>query len=299
MKNYLINIISPYILKEELNKIINKDSNITYLNYEEIDINDIIIECSYPSLIDKSRVIIVKNFKLNESSSKIKDYLNNPNKEITLILLTNQIDKRTNLYKTIKDNITVIEIKELKPEDIHNKLSNYCKNNNIKIDYNSLNIIMNNNSMDIDLCINEIDKFNIITNNINEDIINKYSSIIPSDDSFELCDAIVEKKINKIETLLEDFIESRKEVIPFIALLALQYRYIYACKEINKSPDYLMKLFNVKSNYPFKKASTRVKIYTKEELKDILIYLSKIDLELKSTDKDKYMLLKQVIGYIM
>lgn len=299
MKNYLINIISPYILKEELNKIINKDSNITYLNYEEIDINDIILECSYPSLIDKSRVIIVKNFKLNESSSKIKDYLNNPNKEITLILLTNQIDKRTNLYKTIKDNITVIEIKELKPEDIHNKLSNYCKNNNIKIDYNSLNIIMNNNSMDIDLCINEIDKFNIITNNINEDIINKYSSIIPSDDSFELCDAIVEKKINKIETLLEDFIESRKEVIPFIALLALQYRYIYACKEINKSPDYLMKLFNVKSNYPFKKASTRVKIYTKEELKDILIYLSKIDLELKSTDKDKYMLLKQVIGYIM
>lgn len=299
MKNYLINITSPYILKEELNKIMDKDANITYLNYEELDINDIITECSYPSLIDKSRVIIVKNFKLNEISSKIKDYLINPNKETMLILLTNQIDKRTNLYKIIKDSLTIIEIKELKPEEISNKINIYCKNNNIKINYNSLNTIMNNNSMDIDLSISEINKFSIISNNINEEIINTYSSIIPSDDSFELCDAIVEKKINKIEPLLNDFILSRKEVIPFVALLAMQYRYIYACKEINKSPDYLMKLFKVKNNYPFKRANTRINMYTKQELKNILIKLANIDLELKSTDKDKYTLLKQTIMYII
>lgn len=299
MKNYLINIVSPYVLKEELDKIIDKDANITYLNYDELDINDVIVECSYVSLVDSSRVIVVKNFKLNESSSRIKDYLMNPNKVVSLILLTNQIDKRTNLYKSIKDSIVIIEVKELKPDEIHSKISTYCKNNNIKIDYNSINSIMNNNGMDIDLSINEINKFSIISNTINEEIINKYSSIIPSDDSFELCDAIVEKKINKIGPLLDDFILSKKEVIPFIALIAMQYRYIYACKVLNKSPDYLMKLFNVKSSYPFKKASTRTNMYSIDELKDILIKLADFDLELKSTDMDKYVVLRQVIGYIL
>lgn len=299
MKNYLISISSEYLIQEELNKIIDPNSVIINLNYNDIEIDDVILECSYTMLTESSKTVIVKNFKLNESSNKIINYLNEPIKNTMLILITPTIDKRTNLYKSIKDKVNIIEIKDLKREDINNKINMYCKKNNIKIDYQSLNKIIDNNNQNIDLIISEINKFKIITNNINNEIIDKYSSILLSDDSFELCDAIVEKKIKIIPNLLDEFIQAKKEVIPFISLLALQYRYIYACKVINKSPDYLMKLFNVKSNYPFKKASTRTTKYTQKELEEILIKLSDIDFELKSTDKDKYTLLKQIIAYIL
>ena len=49
----------------------------------------------------------------------------------------------------------------------------------------------------------------------------------------------------------------------------MQYRYIYACKITNKSPDYLMKLFNVNSDYPFVKAKGRTSKYSNQELKEI------------------------------
>lgn len=299
MNNYLLCISSLFILNDELNKLIDRNSNVIYLNYDELKIDDIIMECGYSSFIDSSKIIIVKNFKLNEDSSKILNYLESPNKGVSLILITNLLDKRTNLYKKIRDKINVIEIKDLKVNDIVSKVNVYLRNNNIKIDYNTLNKIIINNSSNIDLVISEIDKISIVSKNINDDIYNEYASKLPLDDSFELCDAIVEKRVDKINDLLDEFIYGKKEVIPFIALLAMQYRYIYACLVTGKSSKYLMDLFKVKSDYPFVKASSRVKLYSKNKLEDILGKLADADFKLKSSDIDKYIILKKVIGEIL
>ncbi len=299
MKNYILNIYSNYLLEEEMNKIIAKDDNIINLNYDDLKIDNIILECSYYSLIDTSKCVIVKNFKLNEDARKLINYLENPNKDVKLILICNNYDKRNKIYKDIKDKINIIEIKALKSNEIINKINSYCKEKQVKIGYNEINYLLDKNRNDIDLVISEITKLNIISNNINTDIINTYGSFIPNDDSFELCDAIVEKKNKEIPSLLNEFIEARKEVIPFVALLAMQYRYIYACMIINRSSDYLMKLFNVSSDYPFIKAKGRISKYSNQELKDILINLAKVDLDLKSTDKDKYNILKTFISSVI
>ena len=63
--------------------------------------------------------------------------------------------------------------------------------------------------------------------------------------------------------------------------------------------DYLMKLFNVNSDYPFVKAKGRTSKYSNQELKEILINLAKADLDLKSTDKDKYNILKTFISSVI
>ena len=299
MKNYILNIYSNYLLEEEINKIVSKEDNIINLNYDDLKIDDVILECSYYSLIDTSKCVIVKNFKLNEEARKLINYLENPNKDVKLVLICNNYDKRNKIYKDIKDKINIVEIKGLKPNEIINKINNYCKEKKIKIGYNDINYLLDKNQNDLDLVISEINKLSIISNNITIHTINTYGSFIPNDDSFELCDAIVEKKIKEITPLLNEFIEARKEVIPFIALLAMQYRYIYACKITNKSPDYLMKLFNVSSDYPFVKAKGRTSKYSNQELKEILLNLAKADLDLKSTDKDKYNILKTFISSVI
>lgn len=299
MKNYILNIYSNYLLEEEINKIISKEDNVINLNYEELKIDDVILECSYYSLIDSSKCVIVKNFKLNEDARKIIDYLDSPNKDVKLILICNNIDKRTKIYKDIKNKINIIEIKLLTPNEISNKINIYCKNNKIKIGYNELNYLLDKNKNDLDLIISEINKLNIISSNITLDLINMYGSFIPNDDSFELCDAIVTKNKKEIASLLNEFIEARKEVIPFIALLAMQFRYIYAYKITNKSAVYLKELFEVNSDYPFKKAIERRNLYSIDELKQILINLSNADLDLKSTDKDKYNVLRTFISSII
>lgn len=299
MKNYILNVYSNYLLEEEINKIISKEDNLINLNYDDINIDDVILECSYYSLIDSSKCIIVKNFKLNEDARKLISYLDNPNKDVKLILICNNIDKRNKIYKDIKNKINIIEIKALTPNEINNKINNYCKNNKIKIGYTELNYLLDKNKNDLDLTISEINKLSIISSNITLDLINMYGSFIPNDDSFELCDAIVNKNIKELPSLLNEFIDAKKEVIPFIALLAMQYRYIYAYKITNKSALYLKDLFEVNSDYPFKKAIERRNLYSIDELKQILINLAKADLDLKSTDKDKYNVLKTFISTII
>ena len=299
MKNYILNVYSNYLLEEEINKIISKEDNLINLNYDDINIDDVILECSYYSLIDSSKCIIVKNFKLNEDARKLISYLDNPNKDVKLILIRNNIDKRNKIYKDIKNKINIIEIKALTTNEINNKINNYCKNNKIKIGYTELNYLLDKNKNDLDLTISEINKLSIISSNITLDLINMYGSFIPNDDSFELCDAIVNKNIKELPSLLNEFIDAKKEVIPFIALLAMQYRYIYAYKITNKSALYLKDLFEVNSDYPFKKAIERRNLYSIDELKQILINLAKADLDLKSTDKDKYNVLKTFISTII
>lgn len=296
---YLFNINSIYLQKEEISKIVKEENNIITFNNEDTKIDEIIMECSYYSFIDSSKVIIVNNFKLIEENKEILKYIDNPNKDVKLILISNNLDKRSKLYKEIKDKVNYIEIKELKNNDLINKIDSYCKKNKIKIDYKSMNYLLENNLNNLDLVITEIDKLNIISSNINEETLKKYASRIIPDESFELCDAIVEKKTKIINELITDFIETKKEVIPFIALLAMQYRYIYACKVTKKSPDHLAKLFGVRSDYPFKKASTRQNLYSLKELENILTLLANIDIDLKSTDKDQYSLLRNFITNIL
>ena len=297
--NYLLNINSIYILDEEINKIINKNDNIISLNNDDTKIFDIITECSYYSLLDTSKTIIVHNFKLTEENRIIINYLDNPNKDVKLILIASNIDKRSKLFKDIKPKLNYIEIKDLKTNDIINKINNYCKNNDIKIDYKSTNYLLETNLKNIDLVINEINKLSIISKTIDMNLIEEFASYIIPDESFELCDAIVEKKLNKISKLLNEYIDSKKEVIPFISLLAMQYRYIYSAKVTKKSADYLAALFGGKNSYPFTKAKDRINLYSISELENILINLADIDLRLKTSDCDPYSILKNFITSIL
>lgn len=296
---YLLNINSPFLQKEEINKIINESDNVVKFSMDYEGIDDVITECGYSSFIDSNKVIIVHDFKFIEENSKILKYLDNQNKDVKLIINCKNLDKRNNIFKSMKDKVTFIEIKELSPMEKNTIISNYCKKNNIKIDYLSINYLLENNMNDIDLVILEIDKLSTISKSINMELINNYASLIIPDETFNLCDAIVEKKTKKIKELLEDFVITKKEVIPFNSLLAMQYRYIYAVKKTNKSPAYLAKLFNSKSDFPLKKAYTRQNMYSLQELENILTKIAEVDIKLKSGTYDDYSILKNLISNIL
>ena len=294
MKTYLLSIFSYRLLNEELDKIIINKDNIININYDESNIDDIIKECSYFSLLDEEKTIIVNNFKLNSSSKDLDKYLDNPNPNTTLILITSNIDKRNSLYKKIKDKGIVIEINELKINELTAKVNNYCRNNNIKIDYLALNKLLEYNLNNYDLILSDLDKIGISYENITLDIVNEYASVLVGDNIFNLCDAITSKDFNKANILLNKYIEEKGEIIPLITLLANQYRIIYATKELIESNDQIAKRLDV---HPFrvKLAKDKSLLYGVDELKDILLKLCDLDKELKSLNVSEYTLFKKFL----
>ncbi len=294
MNTYLMNIYSIRLLDEEINKITNGKENIIYINYDESNIDNVIDECAYFSLMNEEKIVIVKNFKINTSSKPLEKYLDNPNPNTKLILVVDNIDKRSTLYKKIKEKGTIIEISELKTSELSNKINNYCKSKNIQIDYASVNLLTLYNLNNYDLILNEIDKLSIISKKITEDVITTYASRLNGEDTFTLCDAITSKNYLAISELVEKFIIEKMEVVPFVALLAGQYRIIYATKELNVSNETIASKLNIHP-YRVKLAKEKAYLYSKEEIKNIILWLCDLDRDLKSLNVNQYTLLKDFL----
>lgn|SRR5574344_16762 len=291
MNTYLLQVFSLRLLNDEIMKIIKANDNVIRMNFDECDLNDVLNECSYLSLLNEEKTVIVNNFKLNNETKPIEKYLNNPNPKTRLILITNNIDKRNSTYKLIKEIGQVIIISELSDSELSSKIKNYCQNNNLKIDYSAVNKLMQNNLNNYDLILSEIDKIALETKDIKLDDVNLYGSVLESEENFALCDAITSKDYNKANKLLIDFINNKEEVIPFIALLGSQYRIIYVTKVMSGSTDMIADKLKIHP-YRVKLAKEKALNYTKEDLIRILDTLSDMDYKLKTTSFDPYTLLK-------
>ncbi len=294
MNTYLLNIYSIRLLNDEINKITSGKENIVNINYDESNIDNVLDECAYFSLLNEEKIVIVKNFKINASSKVLEKYLDNPNPNTKLILVVDSLDKRSSIYKKIKDKGTVIEIAELKANELANKVNNYAKSIGVSVDYSSVNKLIEYNLNNYDLILNEIDKISIITNKITSDIVESYSAKLNGEDTFGLCDAITSKNYKNTSELVEKFIIEKMEVVPLVALLAGQYRIIYATKELNESNESIAAKLNIHP-YRVKLAKDKAYLYSKDELKNIILNLCDLDKNLKSLNVNQYTLLKEFL----
>lgn len=289
MNTYLINSFSLRLLYDEINKITAGSNNIIKLNMDEITISNLINECSYYSLLKETKYVVVNNFKLLKDNNKIIDYLKDPHPDTVLILITDKIDKRSVIYKEIVKSGEIIIIENT--INLNQKISEYSLNKNIKIDFKGINKLLENNLNNYDLVLNEIDKINIITDNITYEDVLKYTSKLIGEDNFAFCDVVIKKDYQEIMIYFNEFKQLRQEVIPFIALLASQYRLMYAVKPLNKTPDAIAKDLGVHP-YRVKLAKEKGTMYTRDELQKKLLDLCDLDYNLKTSTVDKYMLLK-------
>lgn len=292
MNTYLISIFSLRLTYDEVDKITAGKSNIIRINYDESNIDNVLDECSYFSLLNEEKIVIVNNFKIDANSKPLEKYLKNPNPATKLILITNSIDKRSTIYKLIKEKGTIIEINELKPSELTSKINSYAKKEGVMIDYLAVNKLIDYNLNNYDLILSEIDKLKLIKNKITKEDIIDYGSKIIGEENFALCDAITTKNKEETSKLLNDFIQNKEEVTPFVALLASSYRIILAVKSLsNKSNETIAKELNIHP-YRVKLARDKASLYTLTELYNIIISLTDLDYKIKSMNVDNYMLLK-------
>ncbi len=289
MNTYIIKSFSLRILHEEIKKIISGSENVIRLNLDEIKINDLISEANYFSLLNEHKYIIANNFKFKKENEILLEYIKKPNENTTLILIADTLDKRTTLYKELSKLTKMIIIDEI--DNLNKKIYEYAKSNNIEIDYGAVSLLLEYNLNNYDLSLNEIDKIGSLHNTITKDLVEKYSNKLITEENFEFSDAVLSKNYKKIKEYLDEFILLKLEPSQFIALLASQYRIMYASLSINDTNDEIAKILNIHP-YRVKLAKEKSKYYTKEEIHKILLDLCDLDYNLKTSNIDKYQLLK-------
>lgn len=294
MNTYLIKSFSLRLLNDELEKITKDIPNIIKFSFNETSTRAICEECAYYSLLDEKKCVIVFGYKADKDVGIMEEYLKNPNPNTTLVLVMDNFDKRTSLYKNINKNGKVIEIEELKYNDLNNSIMNYTKSKNVKLSVDALNKLLLFNNDNYDLVLGEIDKLSMITNNIDEQTVEEYGAKLIIQENFAMCDAITNKDYKNINAMLTEFESGKGEVIPFVGLLTSTYLLIFHAKNSSLSNEELAKMLGV-HQYRIKLARDKARKYTSDELYKIFDLLGELDYSLKSMNVSAYGLLKSFL----
>lgn len=301
MKNiYLISSSSIHLLDDKIKDIVENNSYTTF-DLNSLSIDDILEEAAYFSLFDDKKYLIIKNANIfsasksttkEESSTKKYDklikYLEDPNPNTILIFtLNNKVDSKKKIVKIIKEQYEYIEINDLKPKEIFNKVINILNNEKYKIDSNTLYYIINNSLNNYDLVINEIEKIKLYYGKPceikYEDVINIVSRVL-EDNEYKFVDAVMDKDLKNSYKICDDLMLESIPPQKLVTKIYYQVRNVLLVKEMmNKcSEKEIMSKLGIGYDFQLEKLLNYTYKFSKEELESYIKMIGDFDYKVKN-----------------
>ena len=307
---YYIENIDDLVIDKKIDELINKlnfnDIDKTTYDLENTPLYNALEDLDTYNFLQDRKIIIIRGldkisiskqeYDINSDLEHLYKYISNPNKDNLLIIRTNNLNKKTNIYKNLTKLCETIKTEIDSKEYIKEKLNGYILNTGV---IRLLDEYCNNNISKID---NECNK--LINYKINDKIITKddIEELVTkelgdsSDLTFSLIRSIGQKNIKNALKEFNDLKEYDPSILGLISLLESQLRLMYQVKILEKLKDEdIASKLNIKSSYRITKTKELTRLYTKDEIGKIINKLEQIDIKMKSTDLDNIGLLEDFI----
>ena len=294
MNVYLISSDSYYFVKESLEKIYGDFSNVVKVDFNELEIDDILYEFSSVSLFDDKKYVVVENadkiFSKSFTDESLIKYLDNPSEITTAIFLTKSYDKKNEIYLKINSKYKVIEDIKKNKYALLKDVKDYVKKHKSNISDNALNYIADSCLNDYDLMLSEIDKLLILgKDNISDDLAFNLVTLTPDGNNNRLIDALMDMNYNEALNSVNNMKILNIDITTLIALLAWNVRVTYLIKKNRKNKtklDDVLTTYKVK-DYAYNKFVRRGNIRTEDEFLNLIVNLADLDMKLKEYEIDK------------
>ena len=299
MNIYLISNESFRLIDKEISKIV-KDNAYEIFNLNKSSIKEVLEEASYFSLDNNKKYLVISNAdifgsdKIDDSiTDSLINYFNNPNPNTVLIFTTQKpIDSRKKIVKELKSKYKVINVPKIDRKQISEKLTNYIKENDFDIDYQSVNYIVNNCYNNLDIMFNELDKIMLY---YNFPCRIKYTDVIAivgaelDSNNFHFVNAVIDKKLEESLKLLNSLKIYKVDSTILATLLAREYRLMYYVKKMyQKRIDIYEICQNLSlADWQVNKLYNNGLHYSESELLKNLVDLCNIDMNIKKGIWDK------------
>lgn len=299
MKNiYLIKSDSFFLLNNKISELTQGIEDITKIDLDDSLISDVINDASYHSLFDDKKAVVITNtkyfggkFLYEEDMELLFNYLTNLDDKTILIFVCNEIAKtKESTKKILSLGGQIIDLTSLSEEELDQSINKYLSDNNIRIDKKDRDVLLHRVGNNVDLLLNELLKISLVSKNITSKEIDEYSAYNEEDVTFDFSNAVVSKDFNKAFDLLDKLLAKGVDPIILVGLLASSYETLYIIKEMlakGLTDDQMIELTGFKSGrvYVNKKNS---RIYTLEELRDIILGLCLVDKKIKTGSNPVY-----------
>ena len=292
MNNYLIKSNAISLIDKKIEELIKEkgfdSSSVTTYDLEEDSITSLIEDADTISFLTPNKVIIGKNLSNNNLDEKnlkiLSKYLDNPNSDVLLILVTTNIDARKKTVKEVINKLSLVNISTDTKTLVKDILKGY------DVEYRVINLLEEYYSEDIERLISETKKLAVAfidTKKITyKDALNLLVKPLNKQDTlaFDLIREIALKDKKKALNIYNELLSYNIESYALFGLLESQYRLLYQVKVLNKRNISYNDMASILEAHPFrvKKTLELVRYYTLKEIRKLLKNLSDIDYKIKS-----------------
>ena len=291
MNNYLIKSNAISLIDKKIEELIKEkdfdSSSVTTYDLEEDSITSLIEDADTISFLTPNKVIIGKNLSNNNLDEKnlktLSKYLDNPNSDVLLILVTTNIDARKKTVKEVINKLSLVNISTDTKEIVKDILKGY------DVEYRVINLLEEYYSEDLERLISETKKLALAFINTKKitykDALELLVKPLNKQDSlaFDLVREIALKDKKKAVNIYNELLSYNIESYALFGLLESQYRLLYQVKVLNKRNISYNDMASILEVHPFrvKKTLELVRYYTLKEIRKLLKNLSDIDFKIK------------------
>ena len=292
MNNYLIKSNAISLIDKKIEELIKEkdfdSSSVTTYDLEEDSITSLIEDADTISFLTPNKVIIGKNLSNNNLDEKnlktLSKYLDNPNSDVLLILVTTNIDARKKTVKEVINKLSLVNISTDTKTLVKDILKGY------DVEYRVINLLEEYYSEDLERLISETKKLALAFINTKKitykDALELLVKPLNKQDTlaFDLVREIALKDKKKAVNIYNELLSYNIESYALFGLLESQYRLLYQVKVLNKRNISYNDMASILEVHPFrvKKTLELVRYYTLKEIRKLLKNLSDIDFKIKS-----------------
>ena len=292
MNNYLIKSNAISLIDKKIDELIKEEgfdsSSVTTYDLEEDSITSLIEDADTISFLTPNKVIIGKNLSNNNLDEKnlkiLSKYLDNPNSDVLLILVTTNIDARKKTVKEVINKLSLVNISTDTKTLVKDILKGY------DVEYRVINLLEEYYSEDLERLISETKKLALAFINTKKitykDALELLVKPLNKQDTlaFDLVREIALKDKKKAVNIYNELLSYNIESYALFGLLESQYRLLYQVKVLNKRNISYNDMASILEVHPFrvKKTLELVRYYTLKEIRKLLKNLSDIDFKIKS-----------------
>ncbi len=241
---YLLYGEENYLRKQYRDKLKNAlvapDDTMNYHYYEGKDINvgEIIDLAETLPFFSEKRVIILEDSNLCKSGGDtLAEYLKQPAESTIIILVESQVDKRSKLFKVLKDKGRACEFSAQNEQTLKKWIASLAKQDNKKITEASVELFLEKTGTDMANIRTEWEK--LVCYTLNQEIIHAEDIEMicthrVSNRIFEMVAAIAEKKQREALDMYHDLLTLREPPMGILALIARQFNLMLQVKELQQ-----------------------------------------------------------------
>ncbi len=221
-----------------------------------------------------------------EETEKFETFIKSIPTHIIVIIDEKEIDKRSKLYKTIKEHYSVISFDYPGEDHVLKMLEEKVGKYHVQIDRSTLTFFLHNMPEDIAYIMGEFDKLIAYTDDkvVTRKAIETVCVFSLEKRIFELVKRIAHRNAKDAFGIYHALIQSKESPIGILVLIARQYRMMLQIKYLlknNTSPKEIASRIKL-PYFALKEMTVQVNLYTFKQLEEILAKCLETDKDIKS-----------------